>query len=78
MLDGTSLGNLKNNRGSHLIDVYDKLMATLGGSMGHTYEPRLVADGAAYDSAYRRPFLLASDGNAYILFKKRLSELELD
>ena len=76
MVDGTCLGDLKALRSARLIDMYDKLMAALGGSMGYTYEPRLVSpcDDAAYDGAYQRPFFFASDGDVYTLIKSKLQD----
>ena len=75
MFDGTSLGELKIMREAQLIDVYDHLMAALGGSMGYTYEPRLVSPcETAFDSAYQHPFLFASDGAVYTVIKAKLQD----
>ena len=76
MVDGAFLGELKIKREVRLIDLYDTLMAALGGSIGYTYEPRLVSpcDDAAYDGAYQRPFFFASDGDVYTLIKSKLQD----
>ena len=75
MVDGTSLGSLKVKKEVRLIDMYDTLMAALGGSLGYTYEPRLVSPcEAAYDGAYQRPFFFASDGDVYTLIKSKLQD----
>ena len=75
MVDGAFLGELKTKREVCLIDIYDTLMAALGGSMGYTYEPRLVSPcEIAYDRAYQRPFFFASDGDVYTLIKAKLQD----
>ena len=75
MVDGTCLGDLKTLWSARLIDMYDQLMTALGGSMGYTYEPRLVSPcEAAYDGAYQRPFFFASDGDVYTLIKSKLQD----
>ena len=75
MLGGTDLGELKIMRDTPTIDVYDQLMAALGGSMGYTYEPRLVSPGeVTFDGAYQYPFLFASDGDTYTLIKVKLRD----
>ena len=72
---GTDLGELKITRETQLIDVYDKLMSALGGSMGYTYEPRLVSPRKiAFDGAYQYPFLFASDGDVYTLIKAKMRD----
>ena len=53
MVDGTSIGELRTSRGARLMDVYDQLMTALGGSMGLTYETRVVSPcEVAHDGAY--------------------------
>ena len=75
MVDGAFLGELKIKREVCLIDVYDTLMAALGGSMGYTYEPRLVSPcEITFDRAYQRPFSIASDGDVYTLIKAKLQD----
>ena len=75
MVDGAFLGELKIKREVCLIDVYDTLMAALGGSMGYTYEPRLVAPcEITFDGAYQRPFFFASDGDVFTLIKNELQD----
>ena len=75
MVDGAFLGELKTKREVCLIDIYDTLMAALGGSVGYTYEPRLVSPcEIAYDGAYQRPFSFASDGDVYTLIKAKLQD----
>ena len=75
MVDGAFLGELKIKREVCLIDIYDTLMAALGGSMGYTYEPRLVSPcETAFDSAYQHPFLFASDGAVYTVIKAKLQD----
>ena len=75
MVDGASLGELKIKREVCLIDIYDTLMAALGGSVGYTYEPRLVSPcEIAYDGAYQRPFSFACDGDVYTLIKAKLQD----
>ena len=75
MVDGAFLGELKTKREVCLIDIYDTLMAALGGSVGYTYEPRLVSPcEIAYDGAYQRPFSFACDGDVYTLIKAKLQD----
>ena len=75
MVDGAFLGELKIKREVCLIDIYDTLMAALGGSVGYTYEPRLVSPcEIAYDGAYQRPFSFACDGDVYTLIKAKLQD----
>ena len=75
MVDGAFLGELKIKREVCLIDIYDTVMAALGGSMGYTHEPRLVSPcEIAYDGAYQRPFSFASDGDNYTLIKAKLQD----
>ena len=75
MVDGAFLGELKIKREVCLIDIYDTLMAALGGSVGYTYEPRLVSPcEIAYDGAYQRPFSFACDGDLYTLIKVKLQD----
>ena len=75
MFGGTDLGELKIMREAQLIDVYDQLMAAMGGSMGYAYEPRLVSpQWGTFDGAYQYPFLFASDGDAYTVIKVELRD----
>ena len=75
MVDGANLGELKVMRKVRLIDIYDTLMAALGGSLGYKYEPRLVSPGeVVFDGAYQSPFLFASDGDVYTLIKSKLQD----
>ena len=75
MVSGESLGNLKSKRDVHMIDLFDTLMAAMGGSLGYTFEPRLLGPGdAVFDSAYQRPFEFASDGDVYTLVKVDLKD----
>ena len=58
-----------------MIELFDTLMSALGGSLGYTFEPRLVAPGnVVFDMAYQHPFRLASDGDVYTLVKGRLRD----
>ena len=75
MVDGAFLGELKIKREVPLIDMYDTLMAALGGSLGYKYEPRLVSPGeVVFDGAYQSPFLFASDGDVFTLIKNELQD----
>ena len=75
MVDGANLGELTVKRNVRLIDIYDTLMAALGGSLGYKYEPRLVSPGeVVFDGAYQSPFLFASDGNVFTLMKNELQD----
>ena len=75
MVDGTSLGSLKIKKEVRLIDMYDTLMAALGGSLGYKYEPRLVSPGeVVFDGAYQSPFLFATDGDVFTLIKHDLKD----
>ena len=75
MVDGANLGELKVMRKVRLIDIYDTLMAALGGGLGYKYEPRLVSPGeVVFDSAYQSPFLFASDGDVFTLIKNELQD----
>ena len=75
MVDGANLGELKVMRKVRLIDIYDTLMAALGGSLGYKYEPRLVSPGeVVFDGAYQSPFLFASDGDVFTLIKNELQD----
>ena len=75
MVDGTSLGSLKVKKEVRLIDMYDTLMAALGGSLGYKYEPCLVSPGeVVFDGAYQNPFLSASDGDIYTLIKNNFQD----
>ena len=75
MVDGAFLGELKTKREVGLIEIYDTLMAALGGSMGYTYEPRLVSPcEITFDRAYQRPFSIASDGDVFTLIKNELQD----
>ena len=75
MVDGTSLGSLKVKKEVRLIDMYDTLMAALGGSLGYKYEPCLVSPSeVVFDGAYQNPFLSASDGDVYMLIKSDLRD----
>ena len=75
MVDGTEVGKFKTMREARMIDMYDKLMSALGGSVGHTFEPQLVTpDGNLFDGAYLKPFVIASDGDVYTLVKARLRD----
>ena len=56
-----------------MTDLFDSLMAALGGSLGYTFEPRLVSpDDEVFDGAYQCPFRFASDGDVYALVKVKL------
>ena len=46
---GERLGSLKVARTARIIDLKTKLMACVGGSLGFSYEPRLVAGGQIYE-----------------------------
>ena len=48
-LGGENLGSLKVRRSARIIDVQSKLMTCLGGSLGFSYEPRLVWDEQIYE-----------------------------
>ena len=75
MVDGANLGELTVKRNVRLIDIYDTLMAALGGSLGYEYEPRLVSPGeVVFDGAYQSPFLFASDGDVFTLIKNELHD----
>ena len=75
MVDGANLGELKVMRKVRLIDIYNTLMAALGGSLGYKYEPRLVSPGeVVFDGAYQSPFLFASDGDVFTLIKSGLQD----
>ena len=75
MVDGANLGELKIKREARLIDMYDTLMAALGGSLGYKYEPRLISPGeVVFDGAYQSPFLFASHGDVFMLIKNELQD----
>ena len=75
MVNGNDLGQLKVQRSARLIDLYDRLMSALGGSLGYAFEPRLVTPGGEpFDTAYQQPFADATDGDTYSLLKAPLKD----
>ena len=75
MVDGANLGELKVMRKVRLIDIYDTLMAALGGSLGYKYEPRLVSPGeVVIDGAYQSPFKNELQDTAYLDRDRRRRE----
>ena len=73
--EGTMVGDIKVKRGVKLVDIYEKLMAALGGR--HCSEPQLVSpSGEGFQGAKKQPFLNASDFDVYTLLRADLDDSE--
>ena len=73
--EGTMVGDIKVKRGVKLVDIYEKLMAALGGR--HCSEPQLVSpSGEGFQGAKKQPFLNACDFDVYTLLRADLDDSE--
>ena len=66
---GQDLGTLRLKREAKLIDVFEEIMALVGGHHDYTYQPVLVIGAGAFDAADQFPFRFADDSDVYILIK---------
>ena len=72
---GIDLGTLKVKQTTYMIDVFDKLMSCVGGSLGFTWQPVIISPaGYIYDEAYHKPFLYAREGDVFTLIKADMKD----